>query len=1020
MKRFNGAVAIAILLLLAPPAALHARGEAAMDLSYADKLISEKRYEEAQNFLVETMKKHPDHWEEGQSRLLRIDRIMAQYNKVLEQLIAEYRRDKPDEARKLALQKELNRLNPNPSAEQKRVLEQLYETTAFLAYSGEMEAIFTRAGTLLAGGDYLGAARQYQGIFVLYKDEFDAAPPGGPLIKERVDAGLAGIAQAIDAYAVLRPLLDAAKASLSTELAASGERGLAALSSGTAPLQSLVERRNAMATQGSAFKTQAELLKLPDRSFLPFAFRAVLGRTDFERPNGILGAMDRDFASIMSILEDTAGQGAQATYRSMESAYAAGNWSAVSRAAPDARARALAAAGLLGLWEPIEKKDAELGIDEFGSAALAGKRATALAYRHQEALAALLARSSDLMANLASLEADFNKAQASAKGGQPQAGTAAISPAQAATAILALYRATEAERLSADGISADLAALRRLYQDSEPPLPSGWKDSQARAESRAQAQTARAQSLQVEEAAAAAALEYRALAEGIEQGRSFLSQARSYLAGIASYDPELKDFLLKYPDRSASLAARGEDAGRAAYEAIRVLAAKYRAFPAFVVSSASMQAWLREEAAGEQTALELITSCADLGRQAKAQSLQAETAKQDAERRMAEARSALAQNNFDLANTRVERAKVLFGQSLGLQWDPDLKASSDARAESLLTEILKARQQRVVVDKRKLLSQGTDYFYSGDFERATEYFSQAQVLHRSAFDGDDPEAAFWLGLAQSAASTRSGATIPQTAALYPEMSQLLSKARLLYEQGKNLLSRNKGNLDGLRRLEEATALVNQVQVAFPRNQDAAILLLQIELLKGEGEDRFKKSFDEANRKVASPSAATAWEGYNELLNLQAIDPSWKGMADAIYKAKVKLKLVAAPAAPKDLTRARELIAQARAIIEKNNRPLFQDALDMLNQALAIDPSNAEAISLKDRLERDLPQSTVRTESLSSVDASRYAEAETLYANQQYLRSYEIISALWETPKNRNIAKVRTLREKLMKALGIRE
>jgi len=994
-----------------------------MDLSYADMLIQEKRFSEAREYLSGLARKHPQHFDNIQTRIQKINKIDEAYNALFQQLLALYAKGEGEEALKLDVQRRMDELNPNPSEDQRRRLDELRSMSAFIEYNRRLRSIFTRARFAMDGGEYAKAARIYEEAFSLYRDEFVASAPGGPLVRDRAIAAVESLGTSIGEFEADAPSLAAIKANLAGAYAAPAPGALSALDAARPALDRLADQRARTASLGRGLRDQFFVFKqadpdLTDSSFLPFAYRAALGWTteDSRPPNGILGAIDRQFEAVVGGALDAALGASDKALLSLEASYDAADWDAAAGASQDAAARAREAAELLSLRKRYYAKDGGLGTRDEDAAAIALDAARAQSLKHLEEVVALLARSASSRARLREADADAKPVldEVAASGGAQAA-------SRAAERILSFYRKADAERTAALGLAADVKRVRAKYESidakSKPPVPD-WRARQERAEARAASDLAAAESSLAGLAHVAASIEYAAAAAAIQGQDARIQEGQALAKGVVSEDPELRDFLLRYPDRGMAVASSVESDARAANSRIKALIAKYRALPPFVLSSAPMQAWMAEASAGDKRTLEIIASAADLARTSRAQQQQADSARTEAELRVQEARAALRQANFKLADERIDRAQERYLDSLILQWDPALKARSEEIARALRAEIDDARQNRVVAEKRRLINQGKQYFYGGEFERAEDRFLQAQVLHRTVFDEDDPEAALWFRLSQTAVSIRSGRTIPETAPLYPEMSQLLSKARLLFEQGRDAIRRNR-RTEGIARLNEAKALVEQVKVAFPRNQDAAVLGLQVEFLIDEGnaERLFRKYFDDAARKIDSPSQPTQYEGYNELLNLREIRPTWSGMSAAITRAQIRLGIIRPPADPAKIAEAKRLVALARPIVEKNNRPFFPVALENLNKAIALDPDNQEATALKDVIQRGLPQAGAQNNILSIPDLRRFKDAEALYAKGDQAASYAIVKQLWANAAYRNHRGLKSLYEKLAKAFG---
>jgi hypothetical protein len=122
-------------------------------------------------------------------------------------------------------------------------------------------------------------------------------------------------------------------------------------------------------------------------------------------------------------------------------------------------------------------------------------------------------------------------------------------------------------------------------------------------------------------------------------------------------------------------------------------------------------------------------------------------------------------------------------------------------------------------------------------------------------------------------------------------------------------------------------------------------------------------------------------------------------------------------APPDLqaqTRSNELTAAAQSIIDRNVRAQFPVALEQLTQALLLNPSNNQAMSLKDRVQIELGSG-------GSVVLSSNAEREYQRAIQELqqgntLVAMSIVQKLLQDPKNRNSTRILELQRRIESVL----
>jgi hypothetical protein len=90
--------------------------------------------------------------------------------------------------------------------------------------------------------------------------------------------------------------------------------------------------------------------------------------------------------------------------------------------------------------------------------------------------------------------------------------------------------------------------------------------------------------------------------------------------------------------------------------------------------------------------------------------------------------------------------------------------------------------------------------------------------------------------------------------------------------------------------------------------------------------------------------------FAEIQNLAEINPGYPGIQGMVVQAEIDLGYRPPPPDNRARDRAAELVASARAIIDRNDQSRFPAALTQLNQALVLNPANSQASALKDRLQ----------------------------------------------------------------------
>jgi tetratricopeptide (TPR) repeat protein len=487
--------------------------------------------------------------------------------------------------------------------------------------------------------------------------------------------------------------------------------------------------------------------------------------------------------------------------------------------------------------------------------------------------------------------------------------------------------ARELESLQAEAQAAAQAKARVQEAEAKAAKARAEELEKLRVEALAQEELARTKALEEEERRAKvlaqqlselqAEAEAKARAQEIEKLRAE-AQAQAELARVQSMAEE---------ERRAQALARELEESRAAALARELEESRTKA--------------LARELEDLQAAIR--------ARQALTPALiaQGETFKQEGDRFQQEARSALSQSNFERARDRVLRAGERYDASLAIQETDETRKARDVDLVALGVDINRLENQTVVREVRPLVTQARAAYEGGRFEEAEELLVRALSLWRRTNVEDDAEITYWLGIVRGALTLRAGRVIPVTAPLYAEMSQLLSEARKLYNDGAALLRGNKRG-EGIVKFDEARRKTREVKLVFPVNQEANLLELRMDQVTNPA------SFAEDFRLRLSEAVAGAKRkdlaSFAELQNLAEINPGYPGIQGMVVQAEIDLGYRPPPPDNRARDRAAELVASARAIIDRNDRPRFPAALTQLNQALVLNPANSQAAALKDRLQ----------------------------------------------------------------------
>jgi len=1033
-RRLLFAVFLLLSCTLVPMA--HAGGQKDDPLIKVDELIAERRYNDAVIALTAIIKKDPTRFDAAQKRLQRIIKMREEYNAVAGKLLDVMVNYPTDDERKLDLISELESLEKAPNPASREFLSKTKATALFTYNRARFDAIMAQGRQKMNAKDYAGAAATYSQGFVLYKEEFDQAGYNA-LVVSRVEDTLDVVKNAVDRFPSLIDRLNAAKTTFVADFSAATSAAAEGNAPDTAHFLSLLDEaenaalaiaslRNMVASGGHGFETQFLLLQtadksLTDSSFLPFAFRFILGRKTEVQPEGILGAMDSYWIGAVNDIQSAATKAADAVWLAATEQKGAPAFLAAAEFAD-------IACSALGLWSTVALPEASPTLTTFGKTIIAGKptlfeqyrmmqkAATALAFHskdaesvasHARGVEALLASSGDrqeIQRSLASNRSYYQGLEGSVGDALSSIGDIMVEQDR----LLSLT-------VGAPEANSYLAMAKKAYEE----LSTWVRDVDIDA-----ALGSFRMDFDIETS------RYQALLADYQRGMTLIS-------GVPSWDaPGAKETTTSLsntpPGTSSGGAASSKDIATVLYrypaQSIPVFTSTEKSAGEVAASVGSLLARVNKDlpyVLADQRVIDLAASIAALSaklgdlrndslvalKTANEKIKQAEVARQDGDRRYAEARAALQRYNFDRARERVLRSGERYDLSLSIQEDPVLRAERDQKLLALSADISKGEQELVVRDVRRLITEGKQLYFQGEFDAAEESLLRAQSRWKTTNVEDEPEVAYWVSLVRSALSIKTGRTIPVTAPLYAEMSQILNFARQDFERGAALLKARR-KTDALAALDAAKSKLRDVKVVFPLNQEAGLLELRIAQLVDP--DAFNVSFRRRISDAQLKLKAKPQEAYSELQDLYEINPKFPGLKAIISSVEIDLGLRRPPPDKKALARSVELTAAARTIVDGNVRGQFPVALEQLNEALKLNPDNATAIALKDRIQTDVGGQV--SVALTSQDETLYQRAVMELQSGNTIVAQAIVEQLLQNQRNRNAPRILELQKRILARL----
>jgi len=944
---------------------LSARGNPEVGLPLVDRLIKERNYNEAILVLAEYMTEHPEDFDGAQRRVRRIITMREGYNEQALDLLNVIANEPTNDEKKLDMITSLESMEKNPNERTQSFIRNTKEAAQFTYYRARFDEIMDEGFALIEQGEYAQAGFKFSEGYTFYKTEFDEEAPS-ELVSE-VNTRLGQLSMLLTEYQTLQGEVDTAAANAELQIQEKNFAEIdAALSSCRQALERLSKQRNEIAQTGWFFadtfrEEQERTGVVTDTSFLPFAWRFTLGRETAERFEGVLGAYDAQWNHRLDSLETTVLNVVRDSWNSAQE-------SVMTAMSP---AGALDEAGRI-LTEGRDFTDVS-GLFEMRDTTF-GKRDIAVANSRYDEITVHL----EALASLAEIRDEYGAVH---------------------------------ERIEA--YSANAPTTDELRENTDPGTAgyAGFLDQLATFSERIATVSARRDEILGSIASDRLALhrEYarhrsEAVAFIADEWTSLYETAVARLDGIPSSDGNTTYY---YPSEALddlNQVQRGITGDRTMLDRI---IGEMQTVPPDVLGDNQYST----ELASIQNVQEQLESLgAGTGEQisrANTMVMQANMARQEAELRYAQARRALEQNDFQAARDNMQRSRERYNQALALQESPELRNESDRLLAALGSEINRTENEYVVREVRQLIRTGRNYYYMGSFEQAEQTFIQARNRWRVTNVEDNDEVQHWLTIVDTALSMKTGRTIPVSAPLYPQMSQMLSSANTLYHQGKQLMNAGRRE-EAIAALSNARKKLQQVQLVYPLNREAGELTLRIDQVIDP--ESFRQFF---RQKVDYIRANYRNEGrtlYSELLDLYEIDPDFPGLKKLVDEVEIYLGIKIPPPDPASIARSNELTRSARRIYDANSRSVFQVALSQLDEAIRLNPDNQDAIALKDRMQTAVGGQAVSV--LSAEDEARYQQAVRELQRGSKITAAAIVEQLLQAPGSRNSAKIADLKRRI--------
>lgn len=976
------------------PCLLTAKGKKDENLSSVDDLIEKGEYNGALESITDYLSKNPDDFDNTEVRIRSIFDARNEYMELADELLHVLMNEPENDEKKLDIIAQLESMEKNPSAATRNFIAQAKAAAEFTYFRSQFEKLIVQGAEETRAGLYADSLNTNEQGFALYYDNFHESGYSDELVSS-VDAVLDDIRNNIDHYESLTAAVETAFNTYRSAVSSSNLAQInSAFSTFGSSMNEFADIRNSIAQDGWYLRDQFALLKeqdpdLTEASFLPFAYRFALGRASTE-DSGMLAALDTHWNSLFDELEPRLLALLRKNFTALSGSFDGLMPEQVSSVETRIESLIAAVNGTLSVLEDYNSLNVSLMTDEGEEKeiSLEANIPDTTAVKH-------LTDGFD-----AQLEISIRFTEALAAFNQislPQDMAGSISSDDVSVTEPSLAVASAFELVGADAEANMLAS--GLEADFSEEMADEWSADEAVLIAMCQrtADAARQYS----------ASSWQNLADALLKGDQTISSSyielwneaermvnRDLVPDEKSYPSELipimQDALARLENDYAAIEKTSETLSQSTTDLSTQL---------FGITSCLSE--LDRMRNGVPELLALAEERVTLSKRAE----------NEAVLRTSQARAALRSEDFETARDNLQKSRTKYNEALLYQESEELRRKSDELLTELGNDILRAENEVVVREVRQLKTQAKNAYYQSDFERAENLLVQAQSRWGTTNVDDDPEIVSLMSLVGMALSIKTGRTIPVTAPLYPEMSQLLNTANQYYNRAQTLLKQN-NRADAVSLLEQARQKLREVQLVYPLNQEASLLVLRIDQLIDP--DSFQEFFA---RKVETAKsdyldASKRQTVYTDLLDLQEINPKYPGLADFIYQVELAIGIRVLPPDTTALRESERLTKEAQSLFDSDSRNeiVLNSALSKVNQALEKNSDNETAQILKDRINTALGGSgtTVLT-----------AEAEAIYqrAIQELqkgntLQASVLVTQLLQDPQNKKSSKILDLKKKV--------
>ena len=994
-------IGFSLVLLCTTLLPVYGGGRREQDLSRADALIEAREFDEAIRFLTDFTRRYPDQFDDAHKRIQEILRIREEFNRTAEELIEAIINEPENDEKLFELSERLYALeNPNNPL-LINFVSRTREIALFNINRNELRDIMETAGIQIDNGDYAGAMRTYSNGLGFMREEFFSAGYGSDIENtvteetEKIASILADFQQAgMQMEIISEEMILAANAGNTLVL----EEGMTRL---IPAMNRYINLKHELYSTSVVYEQILNFIKtedpeMGDRNHLAFVSTVINGRESESSPEGMLGVFAVYWTNTIGAAANSFTAYIENTHSASLAAFNAKQYDTVLTSLNSLVTYAK-------LLPQFIHKHFELFEDEmppynmlFGNYILNEDSNQYLeAYALNEANNALLQAANIIIDNTID-RSSFNLWQA----GEITT-SQSLEREQRVREQIINTRAELSEVLDNTYlINRELLAYENVPYVTNTHTAIG----------NLRAELITEEQLSVQRYYSIAHNNFRV---SVNNRRTELERSKDLLDGISGESPAYSDteMVYRYPAEALQILTAMIGSVEIDIDNGNAILTQYTTEAPEITSTPDIASIRINQQSSVNELNNILSEGLLLAETARSRMAQAEALRAEAARLFSEAQAAYQRQDFNTARERIQRTADRINESLEIQASALLRQQWDQQLLTLGQAVTQAENELIIAQVRTLVNNARNQYYAGNFHMAEDSLLQARNRWRVTNSDENAEVVYWLEIVRTALSVRSSRTIPPTAPLYAEMSQLLSQAQRNYDEGVRQINGGMRAL-GLERFEEARRLTREIRLMFPLNQEAGLLELRIEQFTDPA--TFNASFDQRIRDAVNGTRQRTVESFADLQNLAEINPNYPGIRAIITQAEIDMGYRPPPPNPADVALSSQLTVLAGNILNANNRVQFEIALTQINEAILLNPNNTEAVRIKDRLlvMMSAPSAIV----LSSADEADYQRAVREYQSGNYLAAYTIVERLMQNTQNRNITKLIELRRRIQSVL----